>query len=139
MQHSNLKQDPTAYKKYLQKDHQRKKQKDVNITPPVQPPTLSDNPTITPNQSPSISTLPTQFNNRASLHRSVNKATLALPKSPRKKTHVIHSLIDNLSHLSRGNLSKMMRWQPDKSSATGSHIILSEEKEFLLTFSNLKA
>ena len=28
----------------------------------------------------------------------------------------------------------MMRWQPDKSSSTGQHIILSEEKEFLLTF-----
>ena len=80
LQHSNLKEDPTAYKKYLQKDHQRKKQKDVNMTPPVQPPTLPDNPTITPNQSPLISTLPTQFNNRASLQRSVNKATLAYLK-----------------------------------------------------------
>ena len=135
MQCSNLKQDPTAHKKYLQKDRQRKKQKVANITPLVQSLTLSDSPTITPNQSPSTSTLPKPFSNRASLHRSVNKATLDLPKIPQKKTHVIHSLIQNLSPSSRGNLSKMMRWQPHKSSSTGQHIILSEEKkEFLLTF-----
>ena len=82
LQCSNLKQDPTAYKKYLQKDRQRKKQKVANFTPLVQSPTLSDNSTITPNQSPSTSTLTTPFSNRASLHRSVNKAALALPKSP---------------------------------------------------------
>ena len=91
--------------------------------------------TITVNQSPSISTLPTPFSNRASLHRSVNKATSAQPKSLWKKTHVIHSLIHNLSPSSRGNLSKMMRWQADKSFSTGRHVILSEEKkEFLLIF-----
>ena len=133
LQCSNLKQDPTAYKKYLQKDRQRKKQKVANFTPLVQSPILSDNSTITPNQSPSTSTLTTPFSNRASLHRSVNKATLALPKSPWKKTHVIHSLIHNLSPSSRGNLSKMMRWQHDKSSSTGWHI-LSEEKLSNLTF-----
>ena len=98
LQCSNLKQDPTAYKKYLQKDRQRKKQKVANFTPLVQSPTLSDNSTITPNQSPSTSTLTTPFSNRASLHRSVNKAALALPKSSWKKTHVIHSLIHNLYH-----------------------------------------
>ena len=134
MQCSNLKQDPTAYKKYLQKDHQRKKQKAVNITLPVQSQTLSDNPTITPNQSPSTSTLPTPFSN-SFLYRSVNKAILALPKSPRKKSHVIHSLIHNLLPSWRGNVSKMMRWQPDKFSSTGWNIILSAEKKgFLLTF-----
>ena len=130
-----MKQDPTAYEKYLKKDRQRKKQKVVNITPPVQSATLPDNLTGTPNQSPSTSTLPTPFSNRASLHRSVNKATSALPKGPQMKTHVIHSLIHNLSPSSRGNLSKMMRWQPDKSSSKGQHIILSEvKKELLLTF-----
>ena len=86
LQCSNLKQNPKAYKKYLQKDCQRKKQKVANITPLVQSLMLSDSPTITPNQSPSTSTLPKPFSNRASLHRSVNKATLVLPKSPQKKT-----------------------------------------------------
>ena len=42
LQCSNLKQDPKAYKKYLQKDPQRKKQKVANITPLVQSLTLSD-------------------------------------------------------------------------------------------------
>ena len=60
---SNLKQDPMAYKKYLQKDHQGKKHKVVNITPPVQSLTLPGNPTITTNQSPSTSTLLTPCSN----------------------------------------------------------------------------
>ena len=66
--------------------------------------------TVTPNQacSDSNSTTP-PFSNKASLHRSMNKARQALPKSSRKKTKVIQCLIHNLSPSSRGSLSKMMR------------------------------
>ena len=76
----------------------------------------------------------TPFSSKASLHRSTNKARQALPKSPRKKTKVIQCLIHNLSPSSRGNLSKMMRWQPEPSSK-GCHPSLSDKKkEFLLAF-----
>ena len=91
--------------------------------------------TMTPNQacSDTNSTTP-PFSNKASLHRSMNKARQALPKSPWKKTKVIQCLIHNLSPSSRGNLSKMMKWQPEPSSK-GRHPSLSDEKkEFLLAF-----
>ena len=138
---SKLKVDPKAYKESLKKDRQRKK---VKATTPAQftatlPQDMEMTPnqgqTVTPNQarSDSNSTTP-PFSNKASLHRSMNKARQALPKSPRKKTKVIQCLIHNLSPSSRGNLSKMMRWQPEPSSK-GCHPSLSDKKkEFLLAF-----
>ena len=141
LHHSKLKADPKAYKESLKKDCQRKKMKAT--TRAQSTPTLSQDmemtptqgQTVTPNQacSDSNSTTP-PFSNKASLHRSMNKARQALPKSPRKKTKVIQCLIHNLSPSSRGNLSKMMRWQPEPSSK-GRHPSLSDKKkEFLLAF-----
>ena len=87
-------------------------------TPAQSTPTLPQDMEMTPNQGQTVtpnqacsdanSTTP-PFSNNASLHRSMNKARQALPKSPRKKTKVIQCLIHNLSPSSRGSLSKMMR------------------------------
>ena len=99
-----LKNNKNAYEEYKRKDRERKSKTSKASASMETTPTL-ETPAQAPTQdTPSSSTQ--AFNSNATLARSVKKASQALPRSPRKRTTVIHKLVEGLSPGQRKNLNK---------------------------------
>ena len=90
-------------------------------------PTL-ETPAQAPTQdAPSSSTQ--AFNSNATLARSVKKASQALPQSPRKRTTVIHKLVEGLSPGQRKNLNKTFRCKSSDVHAGGRRAVFKDDKK----------
>ena len=99
-----LKNNKNAYEEYKRKDRERKSKTSKASASMETTPTLE-----TPAQAPTQATPSSSaqaFNSKATLARSVKKASQALPQSSRKRTTVIHKLVEGLSHGQRKKLNK---------------------------------
>ena len=99
-----LKNNKNAYEEYKRKD------KEIKSKTSKAPASMETTPTLeTPAQAP-IQDTPSSstqaFNSNVALARSVKKASQALPRSPRKRTTLIHKLGEGLSPGQRKNLNK---------------------------------
>ena len=100
---------------------------------------METTPTLeTPAQAPTQDTPSSStqaFNWNAILARSVKKASQALPQSPRKRTTVIHKLVEGFSPGQRKNLNKKFRLKSGDVHVGGRHPVFDDDKKkFLIKF-----
>ena len=128
-----LKNNKNAYEEYKRKDRERKSKTSKASASMETTPTL-ETPAQAPTQdTPSSSTQ--AFNSNATLARSVKKASQALPRSPRKRTTVIHKLVEGLSPGQRKNLNKKFRRKSGDVHAGGRRPVFDDDKKkFLIKF-----
>ena len=128
-----LKNNKNAYEQYKRKVRERKSKTSKASASMETTPTLETTAQAPTQDTPSSSTQALSLN--VTLARSVKKATQALPRSPRKRTTVIHKLVEGLPSGQRKNLDQKFRRKSGDVHADGRRPVFDNDKEnFLIKF-----